>query len=219
MRRRGLGRAWPWLSVPFLVFLTLPLAALLLRAEPADIWANLGRREVQQAIGLSLSTSLWASGLAAVFGTPLAYLLARRSFRFRRVLDAFVELPMVLPPAVAGVALLMAFGRRGLLGPTLALLGITLGYWVPAKGALPVANVLYLLIAYGGGLWTGPRLPAAAERVSPLLPTRQWADLLWPAVSGRPWHASSWLALLGFACAFAGLAAWGYRRDEGRRWR
>jgi ABC-2 type transport system permease protein len=101
----------------------------------------------------------------------------------------------------------------------LALLGIALGYWVPAKGALPVANVLYLLIAYGGGLWTGPRLPAPAAAVSPLLPTRQWANVLWPAVQGRPWPAASWLALAGFAIAFGALAAWGYRRDEGRRFR
>jgi ABC-2 type transport system permease protein len=99
----------------------------------------------------------------------------------------------------------------------LALLGIALGYWVPARGALPVANVVYLLIAYGGGLWTGPRLPAAAARVSPLLPTRQWANLLWSAASGRPWPATSWLALAAFTAAFAALAAWGYRRDEGRR--
>lgn len=102
----------------------------------------------------------------------------------------------------------------------LSLLGIALGYWVPAKGALPVANVVYLVFAYAGGLWTGPRgLPSAAERLSPFLPTRQWAELLWPAVLGQPWRAAHWLALLGFACAFAALAAWGYRRDEGQRFR
>jgi ABC-2 type transport system permease protein len=102
----------------------------------------------------------------------------------------------------------------------LSLLGIALGYWVPAKGALPVANVLYVLFAYAGGLWTGPHgLPSAAERLSPFLPTRQWAELLWPAVQGQPWRVTHWLALLGFACCFAGLAAWGYRRDEGQRFR
>jgi ABC-2 type transport system permease protein len=102
----------------------------------------------------------------------------------------------------------------------LSLLGIALGYWVPARGALAVANVLYLVFAYAGGLWTGPRgLPSAAERVSPLLPTRQWAEVLWPAVLGKPWQASHWLALLGFTCMFGALATWGYRRDEGRRFR
>lgn len=102
----------------------------------------------------------------------------------------------------------------------LSLLGIALGYWVPAKGALPVANVLYLLFAYAGGLWTGPHgLPRVAERLSPFLPTRQWAELLWPAVQGEPWAATHWLALLGFAGGFAVLGAWGYRRDEGQRFR
>ena len=100
----------------------------------------------------------------------------------------------------------------------LSLLGIALGYWVPAKGALPVANVVYLVFAYAGGLWTGPRpLSAAAGAVGPYLPTRQWGDVLWPAVQGKPWQAGHWLALLGFSCAFAALAAWGYRRDEGQR--
>lgn len=102
----------------------------------------------------------------------------------------------------------------------LSLLGIALGYWVPAKGALPVANVLYLAFAYAGGLWTGPRgLPRVAERLAPFLPTRQWAELLWPAVAGQTWQATHWIALLGFTCGFAALAAWGYRRDEGQRFR
>jgi ABC-2 type transport system permease protein len=101
----------------------------------------------------------------------------------------------------------------------LALFGIALGYWVPARAALPVANIVYLVCAYAGGLWTGPRLPSAAALVSPFTPTRQWAEVLWAAVSDRPWAAVHWLALAGFACAFSLLAAWGYRRDEGRRYR
>jgi ABC-2 type transport system permease protein len=102
----------------------------------------------------------------------------------------------------------------------LSLLGVALGYWVPAKGALPVANVLYLVFAYAGGLWTGPRqLPRAAEQVAPFLPTRQWAELLWAAVEGQRWQATHWIALSGFACGFAALGAWGYRRDEGQRYR
>lgn len=102
----------------------------------------------------------------------------------------------------------------------LSLLGIALGYWVPSKGALPVANVGYLCLAYAGGLWTGPHgLPSAAARVSPLLPTRQWAEVLWPAVVGEPWRIGHWLALLGFAVLFGVLATWGYRRDEGQRFR
>lgn len=102
----------------------------------------------------------------------------------------------------------------------LALLGIALGYWVPARGALPVANLLYLGFAYAGGLWTGPSgLPHAVELVAPYLPTRQWGEVLWAAVRGESWGGSHWLALAAFAAAFGALAAWGYRRDEGQRFR
>jgi ABC-2 type transport system permease protein len=100
------------------------------------------------------------------------------------------------------------------------LLGIALGYWLPVKGALPVANILYLALSYAGGLWTGPSgLPQAVTWTARVLPTRQWGEVLWPAAQGESWTASHWLALLGYALAFAALAAWGYRRDEGRRYR
>lgn len=98
------------------------------------------------------------------------------------------------------------------------LLGIALGYWLPPKAALPVANILYLGLAYAGGLWTGPTgLPHAAAVAGRLLPTRQWADVLWPAAVGAPWRASHWLALLAYTVVFGAFAAAGYRRDEGRR--
>jgi len=100
------------------------------------------------------------------------------------------------------------------------LLGLVIAFWTSAKSALPVANVLYILLAYAGGLWTGPRdLPHAIRAVSPYTPTRQWGDVLWPSVTAEPWRASHWLVLAGYACAFALAAAWGYRRDEGRRYR
>lgn len=143
--------------------------------------------------------------------------------------SAFAGMGATLLLATASAAGYADLGRTAWLRFLLALLagavplsflGIALGYWVPAKGALPVANVLYLGFAYAGGLWTGPRgLPHAAERVSAFLPTRQWAELLWPAVSGQPWQTAHWLALLGFTVGFAALAAWGYRRDEGQRFR
>lgn len=102
----------------------------------------------------------------------------------------------------------------------LGLLGIALGYWVSPKGALPIANILYLGFAYAGGLWTGPgRLPDVVESVAPFVPTRQWGDVLWEAVSAAPWHARHWLVLVGYTALFAGLAVWGYRRDEGQRFR
>lgn len=101
-----------------------------------------------------------------------------------------------------------------------ALLGLAIGYWLTPKGALPVANLLFLGLAFLGGLWTGAAgLPDAAESFSPLLPTRQWGEIVWaPAVNGA-WELWPWLGLAGYTVAFGGLAAWGYRRDEGQRFR
>jgi ABC-2 type transport system permease protein len=98
-----------------------------------------------------------------------------------------------------------------------ALLGIALGYWAPPKGALPIANLLYLALAYAGGLWIRPGgLPAPVASISPYLPTRALSDALVTAAgSHAAWR--SWLALGLFAIVFAGAAALGYRRDEGRR--
>jgi molybdate transport system permease protein len=126
------------LSLPLVLFLALPLAALLLRTTPAGIFESLGRVEVWQAIALSARTTLASTSLVVLLGTPLAYLLARRRFRGRRALDTLVELPAVLPPSVAGVALLMAFGRRGLVGQWLAPLGLSLAF---TEAAVVLAQV------------------------------------------------------------------------------
>jgi ABC-2 type transport system permease protein len=100
-----------------------------------------------------------------------------------------------------------------------ALLGIALGYWASPRGALPLANVLYLLLAFVGGLWTTPqRLPGTVASLSPLVPTRQFGDVLWGAARGRLWQPRDWLLLLAWAALFGALAAWGYTRDEGRRY-
>lgn len=131
-----------------------------------------------------------------------------------------VALAVATRPVSLAAGAWVRFGLVLLAGSVpLGLLGIALGYWVPAKGALPVANLLYLGFAYAGGLWTGPRaLPAPVEAVAPWLPTRQWGDAVWQALRGG-WGGAHWLPLLGFAALFAALAAWGYRRDEGRRFR
>ena len=105
-------------------------------------------------------------------------------------------------------------------GLPFVLLGTAIAYWLSPKTALPAANILYMLFAYAGGLWTGPAdLPHTVAAVSPYVPTRQWGDLLWAAVGGTPLRASHWLALGAYAAIFAAIAAWGYRRDEGQRFR
>jgi len=116
--------AWWALALPLLLFLALPLLALLFYSPPAELRVNLARPEVRQAIGLSLRTSASATLAAVLLGLPVAYLLARREFRGRLLLDNLIDLPIVLPPAVAGLALLLVFGRRGWLGAPLDDLGV-----------------------------------------------------------------------------------------------
>ena len=99
-------------------------------------------------------------------------------------------------------------------------LGVAIAYWTSPKSALPTANILYVLLAFVGGLWTGPNdLPGSIAAISPYTPTRQWGDILWAAVEGRPWRVASWLVLAGYLALFTAVAMSGYRRDEGRRFR
>ena len=100
-----------------------------------------------------------------------------------------------------------------------ALLGIALGYWAPQKGALPIANLLYLGLSYAGGLWFPPsELPHLVAGLSPLLPTRSLADVLAATASGHPFAPGPLARLAVFAALFGVLALWGFRRDEGRHY-
>ncbi len=99
-----------------LAFLVLPVAALFFRVPPGDLIGALGHHVTRDALLVSLETSAIAHAAVLLVGTPAAYLLARRRFRGRWLVLALVELPLVLPPAVAGIALLAAFGQAGLLG-------------------------------------------------------------------------------------------------------
>jgi molybdate transport system permease protein len=116
------------LSLPLLLFLLIPLAALALRIMPALLVAHLIQPAVAQAIALSMATTTTTLLITVVFGTPFAYLMARYTFRGHKALETLVDLPMVLPPAVAGIALLLAFGRRGLVGQYFSVLGIDIAF-------------------------------------------------------------------------------------------
>ena len=107
------------------LFVLLPLISTLLSTTPADFLAAFGDPEVLQSIGLTFGAAAIATALALGSGVPLAYLLARRKFRGKRLLEAIVNLPIVIPHTAAGIALLLVFGRRGLLGQWLYPLGIT----------------------------------------------------------------------------------------------
>ena len=99
-----------------LAFLVLPVAAIFLHVSPGRLLDQLSNPVVHDALLVTLKTSLAAQALILLLGTPLAYLLATRRFPGRTALVTLVELPIVLPPAVAGIGLLVAFGRTGLLG-------------------------------------------------------------------------------------------------------
>ena len=85
-----------------------------------------------EAIKLSLVTSLTTLLIVITFGTPIAYFNARHSYRGKRIIETLIDLPIVLPPAVAGIALLLAFGRRGLLGQQLEFLGVNIAFTTAA---------------------------------------------------------------------------------------
>lgn len=109
-------------------FLALPVLAIFLRVPPGDLLAQLGDERAREALLVSLETSLIAHVLILGVGTPAAYLLANRSFRGRSAVVSLLELPLVLPPAVAGLGLLAAFGRSGLLGRELDLIGLQIPF-------------------------------------------------------------------------------------------
>jgi molybdate transport system permease protein len=128
-RERPEGRALLWVGAGlFLLFTLLPLFALLLAAIPAQPLKRLQDPIVRSALRLSLFTSLTSTLLCVVMGLPVAYLLARFRFRGRELLDTLIDLPMTMPPVVAGVALLLTFGRMGLLGRYLEAVGVRVAF-------------------------------------------------------------------------------------------
>ncbi|MCM8749268.1 ABC transporter permease [Thermomicrobiaceae bacterium CFH 74404] len=129
------SRPVPFARVPavlLLLYLAVPLLALLWRGTGPATLRALGDPLVVSAIRLTLLTTGLVLLLAVLTGTPLAYWLARSSFRGKQLVETLVELPIALPPVIAGVALLMAFGRRGVFGPALEVFGIALPFTTAA---------------------------------------------------------------------------------------
>jgi molybdate transport system permease protein len=116
------------LTAVAMAFLMLPVVAIFLRIPPAEMWSQLGSDVATDALLLSLRTSLIASVLILLVGTPAAHLIAVHRFPGRQVLITLVELPLVMPPVVAGIALFAAFGRAGLLGGELDALGVQIPF-------------------------------------------------------------------------------------------
>lgn len=136
-----------WLAaIVALTFLVVPIVALFQRNSPGDLWDLLQSDVVTDALRVTAKTNLIAFGITLLVGTPAAYLLATRRFPGRSIVLTIVELPLVLPPAVAGIGLLAAFGRVGLLGEHLTALGVTIGFTQTAvvMAILFVAAPFYL---------------------------------------------------------------------------
>ncbi|WKD36167.1 ABC transporter permease [Streptomyces xanthophaeus] len=145
------------LALPALLavaFLLLPLIGILVRTQWGELGTHLTSPGVVEALKLSLVVSLWALALSLLLGVPLAWLLARVEFKGKALVRSLVLLPMVLPPTVGGVALLLGFGRRGLLGPWLeGTFGITLPFHT--SGAVVAATFVampFLVISLEGAL-------------------------------------------------------------------
>ncbi len=116
----------------FFLFLGIPLAALLLREPPSLLWSSIQQPETLLALHISLVTTTISTLLTVLFGLPVAYVLARVDFPGRKLLETLVTMPTVLPPVVAGVALLLTFGRFGLVGQFLLPSGITIPFTTAA---------------------------------------------------------------------------------------
>jgi molybdate transport system permease protein len=181
------------------LFIVIPLAALIWRAmaDPA-FWPSMTKPVVLEALWVTLITSMATLVVSLAIGTPLAYLLGRRQFPGKWLLETITDIPLVLPPVTAGVALLMAFGRRGILGPHLEILGIELPFSMPAvvMAQAFVSGSFYVRGAKLGFASIAPEVEEAA------------------AIDGASilqsfWHVTLPLALPGIACLARAVSEFG----------
>jgi molybdate transport system permease protein len=167
------------------LFLTVPVVALFLRVPPAELFSQLADERALEALGVSLRTSVAAHVLILLVGTPAAYLLATRSFRGRSLVVVALELPLVLPPAVAGLGLLAAFGRSGLLGGQLRAAGLEIPFTELAVvlAICFVASPFYVRGAIAAFESVDPQLLSAARTLG-AGPMRVFARVALPLAAG-----------------------------------
>jgi ABC-2 type transport system permease protein len=226
---------WPGYVVPTVVFpamfyvlFDLPVART--RAEVADTTAL---AFIAFAI-VGVTLYQFGVGIAQERGRPweryLRTLPAGAGVRFSSRIATAVLFGLLTAAVVAAVARALTPIDLGIVqwlqvllfsiagGVPFVLIGISIGYWSSARAAVPIATACNLLLAYAGGLWMPPQyLPEFVQRISPYLPTRMFADLLWSVTgSGRAPAALAGLAL--YTLIFAAVATIGYRRDERKRY-
>jgi molybdate transport system permease protein len=192
------------------LFVVLPLVAMILRVDWAQFVPLITSESSLAALGLSLRTSLTATVLCVVLGVPMALVLARSSFPGQRVLRSLVLLPLVLPPVVGGIALLYTFGRRGLLGQSLDMLGITIAFSTTAVVLAQTFVALpFLVLSLEGALRTvGTRYEAVGATLGAAPTTvlrRITLPLVLPAlISGAVLSFARALGEFGATLTFAG---------------
>ena len=225
---------YPSFSIPTLLF--PGVLFLLFGGRLSTVHADLRMASYAAFAVLGVAFFQFGVGIAAERSSPwqlfLRILPAPPRVRFTaRVVSAlafgFASALFVIALAIATTAAALAPGNWFLLVGTLlgggvpfALLGIALGYWLSPRGALPLANLLFLALAFTGGLLTNPEtLPSIVGSISPYVPTRLWGELLAAAVGKTPFDVGAALLLAAYGASFGLLALWGYRRDEGERFR
>ena len=203
MRKALLALLYFLAAVVALAFLALPIVAIFVHVPPGRLIDQLSNPVVTDALIVSFKTTLIAQAFILLFGTPTAYVLASRRFPGRSLCVTLVELPLVLPPAVAGIGLLAAFGRFGLLGSSLSAAGITIPFTQTAVtlAVAFVASPLYVRQAIAAFEATDPDL-AAASRTLGASPLRTFFRVILPLARGG--------LIAGLALSFArGLGEFG----------
>jgi molybdate transport system permease protein len=201
--RHAFGAVAAVMTAVAMTFLLLPVLAIFLRIPPGEMVAQLGSDVATDALLLSLRTSVIASALILVVGTPAAHLIAVHRFPGRQVLITLIELPLVMPPVVAGIALFAAFGRAGLLGDELGALGLSIPFTEAAvvMAVAFVASPFYIRQAIAAFEAVDPVMVDAARSLG-AGPGRAFWRISLPLASGG--------LAAGWALAFArGLGEFG----------
>jgi molybdate transport system permease protein len=209
--RIGLGWLFGAPAVLAVAFFSVPIAALVWRAlASGELSDNITSELVLDALRISAITSTVTLAIAIMLGTPLAYLLARRQFRGKMFVDMLIDLPIVLPPTVAGVALLVALGRRGIIGESLDASGIQIAFTTTAVvlAQLFVSAPFYIRTVKAGFEAVEPVYEGVASTLgaSPLRTFwRVTLPLAWPSiVAGAILCWARALSELGATLIFAG---------------
>jgi molybdate transport system permease protein len=196
--------------VVLLVFLILPIVAIFTHTGPGRLIDALGDHSAREALRLSFETSAIAMLLIAVIGTPAAYLLATRNFRGRAAVLTLIELPLIVPPAVAGLALLAAFGPNGILGSALSDAGVELVF--ETAGVVVALTFVASPFYVRGAVAAFAAVPTSMIEASEQLGARPLQTLLSVAIpSARP-------GLLAGFLSGVRAGARGIRRDADVRW-